>query len=182
MQFGGSKRARNCVALSLSNQVAGQESSRGAAAKSCAMRRLDMSSDGHSAPLCRHGQHVSGVQGMVPARKNKGSEGRGVWWWDDEGEMPTWLPLRGGKGRKKWEGGSKVKRAAGKLPLNQVQQRPGTGGKSGGKSAKIGRHVPVILETGESPNWGDILGWEKVSRKEHRERPLQGEVCKQCGN
>ena len=34
-----------------------------------------MSSDGHSAPLCRRGQHVSGVQGMVPARKNKGSEG-----------------------------------------------------------------------------------------------------------
>ena len=145
MKFGGSKRARKCVVIALSHQVTGQDRSPGAAAKSDVKRSLNMSSDGHSAPLCRHGQHVLCVQGMVPARKNKGSKGLSVWWWDNQGQMPTWLPLRGGKQRQHWEGWSKLKRAGGKSPVNE------------GKICKDWEARPS--ETGEKgANWQRLRG------------------------
>ena len=127
MTFGGSKRARKCVVIALCHQVTGQATSRLAAAKPCVQRSLH----------------------MVPARKKKESKGLSVGWWDDKAEMPTWLPLRGGKERKHWEGRFKVKRAGGKSPVNE--QQPCVG-----KSAKTGRHVPVKIGVGESTNRGDI--------------------------
>jgi hypothetical protein len=127
MKIEGSSRARKCVTIALSNQGAGrEESSRRAAAprKLCVKRSLEMS-DQHSAPTadrywgCSRGNHVLGLQGMVPARKNKGSKGLSVSWYGDAGEMPAWLPLRGGGARKHSAGGSEVKQAGGKFTVNE---------------------------------------------------------------
>jgi hypothetical protein len=138
MPIEGSSRARKFVTIALCNQGAGsQESSRRASAalkaaeallrpsrlrkQQCVKRSLEMS-DRHIAPTadkywdCSHGEHVLGLQGMVPARKNKGLS---VSWYDDAGEISTWLPLRGVKARKHLAGGSKVKQAGGKFTVNE---------------------------------------------------------------
>jgi hypothetical protein len=118
-----------------------------------------MSSDQHSAAaLCRshHGEHVLGLQGMIPTRKNKGSKGIGGSWYHDAGEMP--MPLTGGKARKHCEGGFKVKQAPG--GKSSVNKDPG------GRDHKV-----VILQPGQQIR--DTLGWGKTQWQKFRKGKKQ---------